>query len=66
MALRSFGRGPLDRFARGDQRGVNPAHGLRPRDLLQLLDGPQPLEALSLPTYRLHPLHAKRAGKWSV
>ena len=35
----------------------------RLRAILDALDGPEPLRALSLPVYRLH---GKRAGDWSV
>ncbi|MDE0126455.1 MAG: type II toxin-antitoxin system RelE/ParE family toxin [Bryobacterales bacterium] len=67
MAIRSFRRGAAERlFHRGDSRGVNPAHVRRLGDILAALDGPEPLRALSLPTYWLHRLQGKRAGEWSV
>jgi len=67
VAIRSFKRGPAERlFRRNDARGINPEHVRRLRDILDALDGPQPLVALSAPAYRLHRLHGKRAGDWSV
>ncbi|MDE0109725.1 MAG: type II toxin-antitoxin system RelE/ParE family toxin [Bryobacterales bacterium] len=67
MAIRSFKRGPAERlFRRDDVRGINPAHIRRIREILDLLDGPRPLQDLSLPTYRLHRLHGLRAGEWAV
>ena len=67
LAIRSFKRGAAERFFhRNDARGVNPAHVSRLRDVLDALDGPEPLQALSLPAYRLHRLHGKRADEWSV
>ncbi len=64
MAIRSFKRGAAERlFHRNDARGINLEHVRRLRDIP---DGPQPLRALSAPAYRLHRLHGKRAGDWSV
>ena len=45
---------------------MNPEHVRRLRDILDGLDGPQPLRALKAPIYWLHRLHGKRAGDWSV
>lgn len=53
-------------FHRNDARDINPAHVRRLRDILDALDGLERLRALLLPTYRLHRLHGKRAGEWSV
>ena len=67
MAIKSFRRGPAERlFNRGDARGVNPAHLVRLRETLEALDGPDPLQALSIPRYRLHRLKGDRKGQWSV
>ena len=67
MATRSFKRGAAERlFHRNDARGTNPERVRRLRGILDALDGPQPLRALSAPIYRLHCLHGKRAGDWSV
>ena len=60
-------RGPAERlFRRDDVGGINPAHIRRIREILILLDGPRPLQDLSLPTNRLHRLHGLRAGDWAV
>jgi plasmid maintenance system killer protein len=67
LAIRSFKRGAAERlFHRNDGRGINPEYVRRLRDILDSLDGPKPLRALSAPVYRLHRLHGKRAGDWSV
>lgn len=67
LAIRSFKRGAAERlFNRNDARDINPAHVRRLQDILDALDGPEPLRAVSLPTYRLHRLHGERAGDWSV
>ena len=67
MAIRSFRRGAAERlFHRNDARGINPKHVRRLRDILDALDGPKPLQALSAPGYRLHRLHGKRTGDWSA
>ena len=67
MAIKRFSRGPAERFFnRGDARGVNPEHRVRLREILEALDGPEPLQALSMPRYRLHPLKGDRKGQWSV
>lgn len=67
MAIRSFRRGAAERlFDRNDARGINPKQVRRLRDILDALDGPKPLQALSAPVYRMHRLHGKRAADWSV
>ena len=60
-------RGRAGRLVRRDDvLEINPAHIRRFREILNLLDGPRPLQDLSLPTYRLHRLHGLRAGEWAV
>lgn len=53
-------------FNRGDARGINPARVGRVLGILEALDGPNPLRALSVPSYRLHPLKGDRKGEWRV
>ena len=67
IAIRSFSGRALERLhSRDDARGVDPAHGRRLCAILDLLDGPDPLRALSAPAFRLHRLHGPRAGQWAV
>lgn len=64
MVIKSFRRGAAERlFHRGDVGRVNPAHRVRLREILEALDGPDPLRALSMPNYRLK---GDRKGQWSV
>ena len=44
----------------------HPARAERIKQILDALDAASPLEDLSEPTYRLHPLKGNRQGQWSV
>ena len=67
MAIRNIKHGGLRRlFERGDSSRLHPDHTNRLRRILVALDSAKPLQALSLPSYRLHPLSGNREGFWSV
>ena len=67
VGINGFKRGAAERlFNRGEARGINPARVGRVLGILEALDGPNPLRALSVPSYRLHPLKGDRKGEWSV
>ncbi len=46
--------------------GHPPADIGRVEDILLALDGPNPLQALSAPAFRLHPLKGDRKALWSA
>ena len=65
--IRSFRhRGLRQLWLRADARRLPPALVERIRSILAALDGPIPLQGLSRPTFRLHPLRGDRRGLWSV
>ena len=67
MAIKGISDRALRRFLqRGDGRRLPPYHVARIGEILEALDGPNPLRALSAPTYRLHRLKGDRNDEWSV
>ena len=67
MAIKGVRRGCRERFfERRDARGIRPADIGRVEDILLALDGPNPLQALSAPAFRLHPLKGDRKALWSA
>ena len=50
----------------GNASRLHPAHAERIKQILDALDDASPLEDLSEPTYRLHPLKGDRRGQRSV
>ena len=67
VAIRSIHLGSLrPRFVHGNASRLNPVHDERIKQILDALDAVCPLEELSEPTYRLHPLKGVLSGQWSV
>jgi proteic killer suppression protein len=53
-------------FEDDNARGVNPEHVGKIRQILAALYAAQTIEALNLPTFRLHPLTGNLKGFWSI
>jgi proteic killer suppression protein len=53
-------------FEDDNPRGVNPEHVRKIRQILAALYAAQMIEALNLPTFRLHPLTGNLKGFWSI
>jgi len=53
-------------FEDDNSRGVNPEHVRKIRQILAALYAAQMIEALNLPTFRLHPLTGNLKGFWSI
>lgn len=67
MAIEGLKHAGLERFfEKGDARRLQPEHVARIRRILEALDSPVPIEALSRPAFRLYRLKGDRKGYWSV
>ena len=65
--IESFRHKGLRRLYEGaDRRGVNPQHAEKIELILSVLDAAATIEALGLPSFRLHPLTGDLRGSWSV
>jgi len=53
-------------FEDDNPRGANPEHVRKIRQILAALYAAQAVEALNLPTFRLHPLTGNLNGFWSI
>jgi proteic killer suppression protein len=53
-------------FEDDNPRGVNPEHVRKIGQILAALYAAQTIEALNLPTFRLHPLTDNLKGFWSI
>ncbi len=53
-------------YVRNDARGVNPQHVEKITLILTLLDAAETIEAMNVPSLRLHKLAGNRAEFWSV
>jgi toxin HigB-1 len=53
-------------FEDDNPRGVNPEHVRKIGQILAALYAAQTIEALNLPTFRLHPLTGNLKGLWSI
>lgn len=53
-------------FEDGDHRGVNPQHAEKITLILTALDAAQVIEAMDIPSFRLHALTGDLKGLWSV
>ena len=53
-------------FEDDNAKGVNPEHVRKIRQILAALYAAQMIEALNLPTFRLHPLTGNLKGFWSI
>ena len=47
-------------------KGVNPDHVRKLKQILSVLQAAQQIEALNVPTFRLHPLTGDLEGFWSI
>ena len=67
MAIGGYKSNALRRFyQRGELQRIHPAHRKRIADILFALSRPNPLKALALPAYHLHPLTGDRKDQWAV
>jgi proteic killer suppression protein len=67
VAIRSFRHAGLAEFFRtGRKAGIQPAHAVRLRRILTLLDGAQTAHDAAAPGFDLHPLKGDQAGRWAV
>ena len=65
--IRSFRHKGVERFfRRGSKSGIQPKHAERLQRQLFALDNAKSPEDMSAPGWRLHPLHGKLEGHWSV
>jgi len=65
--IKSFSHKGLKLFYEtGNVKGIQTRHAKKLRMQLSALDTAQVIDDLSLPGYRLHPLHGDRAGTWSI
>ena len=53
-------------FEDDNPRGLNPEHVRKIGQILAALYAAQTIEALNLPTFRLHPLTGNLKGFWSI
>ncbi len=53
-------------YERDDHRGVNPQHVEKITLILTTLDAAQTIEAMDIPSFRLHALTGDLKGFWSV
>jgi len=65
--IKSFQHKGLRRFFEtGSKAGIVPDHAGRLRLQLAAIDTASTIDDIDLPGYRLHPLVADQAGRWSV
>jgi toxin HigB-1 len=53
-------------FKDDNARGVNAEHLRKIKQILAVLDAAETVEALQLPTFRLHPLKGDLKGNWAI
>lgn len=53
-------------FEDDNPRGINAEHVRKIKQILAVLDAAEAIEALQLPTFRLHPLKGDLRGFWAV
>jgi toxin HigB-1 len=53
-------------FETGEVRGINPEHAEKIGDILTVLNAARSVEAVDLPTFRLHALKGDLRGYWSA
>jgi proteic killer suppression protein len=57
----------LEAFYRtGTTKGIQPAHAAKLSRILDVLNAAQGPDAVSIPSFRLHPLKGKLKGHWAV
>jgi proteic killer suppression protein len=59
-------KGLRELFKVDDPKGVNAEHLRKLRQILAVLDAAQTVDALRVPTFRLHPLTGNLKGFWAV
>ena len=53
-------------FEDDNARGVNAEHVRKIKQILAVLNAAETIEALQLPTFRLHPLKGDLRGSWAI
>jgi len=53
-------------FEDDNARGVNPEHVRKIRQILAALQAAETIDAMNVPTFRLHPLTGSLKGFWAV
>ena len=53
-------------FEQGDVSGLNPQHAEKITLILTALNAAESIEAMNIPSFRLHPLSGNLKGFWSV
>jgi proteic killer suppression protein len=65
--IRSFRHAGLEKFYRTDSKaGIQPAHAVKLRRQLTLLDASASPQDMDVPGWHLHGLKGKLAGHWTV
>lgn len=65
--IKSFKHKGLQQFFEtGSTAGIQAVHSKRLRLILALLDSVYQVDAMNVPTFRLHALKGDRQGQWSV
>jgi toxin HigB-1 len=65
--IQSFRHKGLRRFYEsGSLAGIQPQHAARLRLQLAALDTAVVIEDMDIPGFRLHPLHGRERGRWSI
>jgi toxin HigB-1 len=65
--IKSFRHKGLRRlFESGSTSGIRADHARRLRLQLAALDTAQAIEDMDIPGFRLHPLHGRMRGRWSI
>jgi proteic killer suppression protein len=65
--IRSFRHRGVERFFRtGSKAGIQPKHADKLRRQLFALDNAKAGSDMNAPSWRLHELHGKLAGHWSI
>jgi proteic killer suppression protein len=65
--IRSFRHAGLENFyLTGSKAGIQPAHGVKLRRQLTLLNTAKNANRMDVPGWDLHPLKAKLADHWSI
>ena len=59
-------RGLRQLFEDDNARGVNPEHVRKLRQILMALHAAETVEAMNVPTFRLHPLKGDLQGVWAI
>lgn len=65
--IRTFKHKGLEAFFRtGSRAGIQPAHAAKLKRQLTALNNAKVPEHMTIPGWRLHPLHGSLTGHWSI